>query len=153
MNIVRLDGTTKPNGACNYTRLWSITVKVSKEELNTQVLTKCVEERLRQENMNDAIVITDALGTVFADSATADDLSSPSKRVLAASVKNYEKHVGSAKIMLADEMSFTPPKKQARVWTRGRSHVLAREISPRRSSTTSSSSRRRLKSSSSRPRT
>ena len=80
IQIVRFDGTTKSSRSRQYTRLQSVTVKVPVHELSVPNLKRMVEKRLREDNFMESIVLTDAMGTLLAESATPDDLGAPNKK-------------------------------------------------------------------------
>lgn len=63
---------------------------VRKADLNPESLTSIVRDRLKEENLDKDMVITDAMGCMLSKTATREDLGAPGNRFLVAELQNFD---------------------------------------------------------------
>lgn len=110
--LVRFDGTTKANGSRNYKVLQTFSVRLQHNQLNKSGLQEAVEKRLKDDGVDDEVILTDASGCALSVSTSETDLHSPNKRILCATVKNYERHFGKSTMTLKERLTYSPVKPQ-----------------------------------------
>jgi len=114
IHIVKFTGERHRSGVLKYTVQQSLSIRLPVKRLTTAELTKEVSTRLQSDGITESIILLDACTNPISRNASVDEFKAPGKKLLASTVRHYERHVGvgSASKTLKDKLVDSPLKKE-----------------------------------------
>ena len=110
LQLVKFDGKKKSGGGRSFNSIETFTINiptVGDPDFTTRKFTEMVQERVKEWQIEEPIVVTDGFGCPISGGTSPDQVG-PSRRFLVATARNYNKHFPTESVK--EKLTATPEK-------------------------------------------